>query len=98
MEDDEPSDSTTIIKKILGAKLFDDETGAWKKDVRDIEGEVLCGQSYQPEWWLIVSFSIHVAGHATRDETWYVTLETAKEIARWADTRFPRVNGMPSLS
>ena len=43
MEDDEPSDSTTIIKKILGAKLFDDETGAWKKDVRDIEGEVLCG-------------------------------------------------------
>jgi len=45
MIDDEPSDSTTIIKKILGAKLFDDETGTWKRDVRDIDGEVLCGQS-----------------------------------------------------
>lgn len=43
MRDDEPSDSTSIIKKILGAKLFDDESGAWKKDVRDIDGEVLCG-------------------------------------------------------
>ena len=45
MTDDEPSDSTSIIKKILQAKLFDDETGTWKKDVRDIDGEVLCGQS-----------------------------------------------------
>jgi D-Tyr-tRNAtyr deacylase len=45
LKDDEPSDSTTIIKKILSAKLFDDETGAWKRDVRDIGGEVLCGQS-----------------------------------------------------
>jgi D-tyrosyl-tRNA(Tyr) deacylase len=45
MIDDEPTDSTTIIKKILGAKLFDDESGTWKKDVRDIDGEVLCGQS-----------------------------------------------------
>jgi D-tyrosyl-tRNA(Tyr) deacylase len=48
MIDDEPSDSTTIIKKILGAKLFDDESGTWKRDVRDIEGEVLCGQSPPP--------------------------------------------------
>jgi len=48
MIDDEPSDSTTIIKKILQAKLFDDETGTWKKDVRDIDGEVLCGQSLSP--------------------------------------------------
>jgi D-tyrosyl-tRNA(Tyr) deacylase len=44
-KDDEPSDSTSIIKKILTAKLFDDDTGAWKRDVRDIDGEVLCGQS-----------------------------------------------------
>jgi hypothetical protein len=48
MVDDEPSDSTTIIKKILGAKLFDDESGTWKRDVRDIDGEVLCGQSLFP--------------------------------------------------
>jgi D-Tyr-tRNAtyr deacylase len=46
MVDDEPSDSTTIIKKILGAKLFGDETGdGWKKSVVDIDGEVLCGTS-----------------------------------------------------
>jgi D-Tyr-tRNAtyr deacylase len=44
--DDEPSDSTTIIKKILGAKLFGDESGdGWKKSVVDIDGEVLCGTS-----------------------------------------------------
>jgi D-Tyr-tRNAtyr deacylase len=46
MVDDEPSDSTTIIKKILGAKLFGDESGdGWKKSVVDIDGEVLCGTS-----------------------------------------------------
>jgi D-Tyr-tRNAtyr deacylase len=44
--DDEPSDSTSIIKKILSAKLFGDEGGdGWKKSVVDIDGEVLCGQS-----------------------------------------------------
>ncbi|KAK4688233.1 D-aminoacyl-tRNA deacylase, partial [Tremellales sp. Uapishka_1] len=40
---DEPLDSTTIVKKILSCKLFEDEEGkAWKRSVRDIEGEVLC--------------------------------------------------------
>ena len=41
--DDEPSDSTTIIKKILGAKLFDEGGEGWKRNVRDIDGEILCG-------------------------------------------------------
>ncbi len=42
--DDGPSDATTIIKKILTAKLFDDaQGGAWKQSVKDINGEVLCG-------------------------------------------------------
>ncbi|OCF36545.1 D-tyrosyl-tRNA(Tyr) deacylase [Kwoniella heveanensis BCC8398] len=40
---DTPSDATQIIKKILSARLFEDEHGShWKKNVRDIEGEVLC--------------------------------------------------------
>ena len=44
--DDEPSDSTTIIKKILSAKLFGDESGdGWKRNIRDIDGEILCGMS-----------------------------------------------------
>ncbi|WVQ71580.1 D-tyrosyl-tRNA(Tyr) deacylase [Cryptococcus sp. DSM 104548] len=40
---DEPADATLIIKKILTAKLWDDENGGgWKKNVKDIDGEVLC--------------------------------------------------------
>ncbi|ODN84727.1 D-tyrosyl-tRNA(Tyr) deacylase [Cryptococcus amylolentus CBS 6039] len=41
--DDEPADATLIIKKILTAKLWDDDNGGgWKKNVKDIDGEVLC--------------------------------------------------------
>ncbi|KIR58686.1 D-tyrosyl-tRNA(Tyr) deacylase [Cryptococcus bacillisporus CA1280] len=40
---DEPQDATQIIKKILTARLWEDENGvAWKKNVKDIDGEVLC--------------------------------------------------------
>ncbi|WVQ98676.1 D-tyrosyl-tRNA(Tyr) deacylase [Kwoniella sp. CBS 9459] len=40
---DTPSDATQIIKKILSARLFEDEHGShWKKNVKDIDGEVLC--------------------------------------------------------
>ena len=42
--DDESKDATTIIKKILSAKLFDGpDGGLWKQSVRDINGEILCG-------------------------------------------------------
>ena len=43
--DDTPEDRTTLIKRILSAKLFDDEAsgGAWKRNVKDTEGEILCG-------------------------------------------------------
>ncbi|RSH91285.1 hypothetical protein EHS25_009584 [Saitozyma podzolica] len=40
---DAPQDSSVIIKKILSAKLFDDDEGkAWKRSVKEIDGEVLC--------------------------------------------------------
>ncbi|TXT13011.1 hypothetical protein VHUM_01412 [Vanrija humicola] len=40
---DTPADATWLIKKILAAKLWDDATtGAWRRNVADIEGEVLC--------------------------------------------------------
>ncbi|KAK8869870.1 D-tyrosyl-tRNA(Tyr) deacylase [Kwoniella newhampshirensis] len=40
---DEPTDAAQIIKKILSARLFDDDQGGiWKKSVKDINGEVLC--------------------------------------------------------
>ncbi|WWC90078.1 uncharacterized protein L201_005011 [Kwoniella dendrophila CBS 6074] len=40
---DEPNDASQIIKKVLTARLFDDEEGKmWKKSVKDIDGEVLC--------------------------------------------------------
>ncbi|ORY33768.1 D-tyrosyl-tRNA deacylase [Naematelia encephala] len=40
---DEPPDRALILKKILSAKLFDDQDGgSWKRSVKDIDGEVLC--------------------------------------------------------
>jgi D-Tyr-tRNAtyr deacylase len=43
--DDAPQNSSIIIKKILSAKLFDDDEGkAWKRSVKEIDGEVLCGE------------------------------------------------------
>ncbi|WVR05123.1 D-tyrosyl-tRNA(Tyr) deacylase [Kwoniella sp. DSM 27419] len=40
---DTPADATQIIKKILSARLFEDDQGAhWKKNVKEIDGEVLC--------------------------------------------------------
>ena len=45
--DDDQSDTAYVVKKLLQTRLFDDEaSGAmWKKSVKDIDGEVLCGQS-----------------------------------------------------
>ncbi|KAL1412593.1 D-tyrosyl-tRNA(Tyr) deacylase [Vanrija albida] len=40
---DTPADASWIIKKVLSAKLWDDEAaGAWRRNVADIGGEVLC--------------------------------------------------------
>lgn len=50
MTDDTKADSDTLVKKILNAKLFEDAGeawGSWKRSVKDIDGEVLCGM-YQP--------------------------------------------------
>lgn len=42
--DDTPEDRSTLIKRILSVKLFDDPNGgAWKRNIKDIEGEILCG-------------------------------------------------------
>lgn len=41
--DDTPDDAAWIIKKVLGAKLWDGDGGAWKNSVVDLDGEVLCG-------------------------------------------------------
>ncbi|EIW69643.1 hypothetical protein TREMEDRAFT_18262, partial [Tremella mesenterica DSM 1558] len=36
-------DTKTMVKKILSIKLFDSEEGGmWKRDVRDIQGDILC--------------------------------------------------------
>lgn len=45
--DDTKSDSDILVKKILSAKLFEDPGdtwGSWKRSVKDIDGEVLCGE------------------------------------------------------
>jgi hypothetical protein len=44
--DDEDADMEPIIKKVLNAKLFEDEQGGlWKQSVKECNGEILCSAS-----------------------------------------------------
>jgi D-aminoacyl-tRNA deacylase len=40
-------DAETLAKKILSLRLFNDESNQqmWKRSVKDIDGEVLCGNT-----------------------------------------------------
>ena len=46
-EDDTTKDAEALAKKILGLRVFDDESSQqmWKRSVKDVEGEILCGTS-----------------------------------------------------
>ena len=60
--DDDPTDSASMIKKVLSCKLFPDDTaGAWKRSVKDIDGEILCGESFESP-----GAQTSLAVHATR--------------------------------
>ena len=43
--DDTAKDAEALAKKILTLRLFEDESGKqmWKRSVKDIDGEILCG-------------------------------------------------------
>ena len=43
--DDTTKDAEALAKKILALRLFNDESGQqmWKRSVKDIDGEILCG-------------------------------------------------------
>jgi D-aminoacyl-tRNA deacylase len=45
--DDSPQDAEALAKKILSLRLFNDESQQhmWKRSVKDIDGEILCGWS-----------------------------------------------------
>lgn len=46
-QDDTPADLKTLMTKILSLKIFPPPppaTGDWKANVKDIGGEILCGQ------------------------------------------------------
>lgn len=41
--DDDDADMDPIIKKVLNAKLFEDDNGGlWKQSVKECNGEILC--------------------------------------------------------
>lgn len=43
-KDDTPKEVQSMASKVLKVKLWDDDAGGkWKKNVQEIEGEVLCG-------------------------------------------------------
>ena len=43
--DDTTKDAEALAKKILTLRVFNDDTGQqmWKRSVKDIDGEILCG-------------------------------------------------------
>jgi D-tyrosyl-tRNA(Tyr) deacylase len=44
-KDDTVKEAESMAAKVLKVKLWnDDEGGKWKKNVQEIEGEVLCGE------------------------------------------------------
>jgi D-tyrosyl-tRNA(Tyr) deacylase len=44
-KDDTVKEAQSMAAKVLKVKLWnDDEGGKWKKNVQEIEGEVLCGE------------------------------------------------------
>lgn len=49
-KDDTQKEAESMASKVLKVKLWDDgETGAkWKKNVQEIDGEVLCGTNTSP--------------------------------------------------
>jgi D-Tyr-tRNAtyr deacylase len=46
--DDTTKDAEALAKKILGLRLFNDESNQqmWKRSVKDIDGEILCGNPF----------------------------------------------------
>lgn len=48
-KNDTQKEAEAMASKILKVKFWDDDKGGrWKKSVRDIDAEVLCGMSYYP--------------------------------------------------
>ena len=46
--DDTPKDVDYMVQKILNLRVFDDAKGLkWKRNVREVAGEVLCGELKQ---------------------------------------------------
>lgn len=44
-KDDTPKEAENMASKLLKVKFWEDESGGkWKKNVQDIDGEVLCGK------------------------------------------------------
>lgn len=44
---DTEKEADALAAKVLKLRLWDDDTGGrWKKNVQDINGEVLCGEQY----------------------------------------------------
>lgn len=55
-KNDTPKEVESMASKVLKVKLWDSDEGVkWKKNVQEIEGDVLCGMSLsrhskQPSW------------------------------------------------
>jgi hypothetical protein len=57
--DDTAKDAETLAKKIISLRVFNDESNLqmWKRSVKDIDGEILCGK---PRLAMVMfSFAIH---------------------------------------
>ena len=48
MIDDTAKDAEALARKILSLRLFNDDSNQmWKRSVKDIDGEILCGEFWE---------------------------------------------------
>lgn len=57
-KDDSLKEAESMASKVLKVKLFeDDQGGKWKKNVQEIDGEVLCGIPHPFQFYLALTLS-----------------------------------------
>lgn len=65
-KEDTAKEAESMASKVLKVKLWDDDQGGkWKKNVQEIDGEVLCGEHEIAFSHISVSLTLHVVSQFT---------------------------------
>ena len=74
-----------MAAKILKVKLWDDdEGGKWKKNVQEIDGEVLCGRTH-------IVYRFHQGGDLILTSCRSIPIHSVRNDKEGQQTRFPQI-------